>query len=118
MPYPVRLIAFACVDGNVYEAIGHVNAALVAARISPDNSQAKGFLVKRAELVRILRADSDVSDLHSVRHKLLLSGLDRRLIDNKPNPLSTKTQRSRLMSKLGGELASGRCKKLARVSIG
>jgi hypothetical protein len=31
-----------------------------------------------------------VSDLHSLRHKLLLSGWMGGLIDNKPNPLSTK----------------------------
>lgn len=69
-----RLIAFACVDGDVHEAIGHVNAALVAARVSSDYTQAEGFLIKRAELIWILRAYSDVSDLHSVRHKFLLSG--------------------------------------------
>ena len=74
MPDAVRLIAFACVDGEMHEAIGHVNAALVAARVSPDNPQAEGFFVKRAELVRILRAYGDVSDLHFIRHKLLLSG--------------------------------------------
>src|SRR6266496_1370161 len=74
MPDAVRLIAFACVDGDVHEAIGHVNAAFVAAGVSPDNPQAEGFFVKRAELVWILRAYGNVSDLHFVRHKLLLSG--------------------------------------------
>src|SRR5262245_45684472 len=70
MPDPVRLIAFACIDGDVHETIRHVNAAFVAARISPDNPQAEGFFVKSAELVRILRAYGDVSDLHFVQHKL------------------------------------------------
>src|SRR4249919_1991938 len=66
MPDAVRLIAFAGVDGEMHEAIGHINAALVAARVSSDNLQAEGFLVKRAELVRILRAYGNVSDLHFV----------------------------------------------------
>src|SRR5262245_20235154 len=70
MPDPVRLMAFACVDGDVHETIGHVNAAFVAAWISPDDPQAEDFFVKRAELVRILRAYSDVSNLHFVQPKL------------------------------------------------
>src|SRR5262245_51377183 len=92
MPDPVWLIAFACVDGDVHETIGHVNAAFVAARISPDNPQAEGFFVKRAELLRILRAYSDVSNLHFVQHKFLLSGRISRRLDNKTTDLSTKNQ--------------------------
>ena len=78
MPDAVRSAVAVGVDRHMHVAVGHVNAALVPARISPHHPQAQSFLVKRAKLVRIFRADRDMPDLHFVRHKLLLSDWIRR----------------------------------------
>jgi hypothetical protein len=83
MPDAVPLIALAGIDRDMHETISHVNAALVAAGISPDHPQAESPLVERAELLWILRPYGDVSDLHFVWHELILLVLDSRRLDNK-----------------------------------
>src|SRR5918994_6148408 len=82
----------------MHEAVGHVNAALCAARVSPDDLQAEGFLVKRAKLVGILRADSDVSDLDSIRHKFSFEWVLSSGVDNRTTFLSMNTHDHRLSS--------------------